>query len=418
MSVSLSLKVRGSAMRILPQEYNIEKMYRAFYVMAKVTEVRKIWCQAGDNYPLFEENIREYLGTGGINRGIIDTLKDKKERYNFFYYNNGITIICDDARATSTKVYIKNPQIVNGCQTVNSIVEALKAVENVEEYTDVYVMVKILVDDKRNNKFYKDVVKYTNSQNAINYKVFGAARDPFFKIQDNLKQKGILLLVKQSDKHIFKEKYKDKKNSSNFLKVANENSIGDFFKFDKITDCQIQLETLLQIIGAFVKDAHFAYTKKSALLKPTSRTYTDFSTTVVEEFTANNMLKLILLYKKAEADKKQSADKKTSSIYYFLNFIGRYLNNKNIKEVKFLQKLDFNDMPFLYKKFKILSTKYYKEYKQKTEYEYNQMIKQKVDEQIMDEVLNNHLQAMREYQEPAEYDRFINIFDKIKNTNN
>ena len=45
------------------------------------------------NYELFEENVREFLGTQGINNGIIKTLQSPTDRENFFYYNNGIILI-------------------------------------------------------------------------------------------------------------------------------------------------------------------------------------------------------------------------------------------------------------------------------------------------------------------------------------
>ena len=88
-------------------------------------------------YPIFDKNIREYLGNKGVNKGIYKTLQDPQDRKNFFYYNNGITIICDSM--TPIKVQpsdynmnaffnIDNPQIVNGCQTVNSIYEFLQNV--------------------------------------------------------------------------------------------------------------------------------------------------------------------------------------------------------------------------------------------------------------------------------------------------
>ena len=45
---------------------------------------------------LFARNVRGFLGNTHINRGMEMTLK--KEPQFFWYYNNGITIICDDAR--------------------------------------------------------------------------------------------------------------------------------------------------------------------------------------------------------------------------------------------------------------------------------------------------------------------------------
>ena len=71
-----------------------------------------------------------------------------------------ITVICDSMSKVSlqTSLYnmnaaftIENPQIVNGCQTVNSIYESLKNEdpETIEkEYKDTFVMLKILEIDR------------------------------------------------------------------------------------------------------------------------------------------------------------------------------------------------------------------------------------------------------------------------------
>ena len=189
----------------------------AFYVMTTVQEVYRLWKQAEvEEYPLFEKNIREYLGDRGINGGIIKTLNDPKERNKFLYYNNGITIICREATTpNSYSVDLTHPQIVNGCQTVNSIAEVFKNKDhNDEDFQKVYVTVKILmIKDEKDEKFYENVVTYTNSQNSINAKVFGAADDMFPKIQAGIKKLGFLLCVKQSDKHTFKKKYEDEKKS-------------------------------------------------------------------------------------------------------------------------------------------------------------------------------------------------------------
>lgn len=44
---------------------------------------------------LFARNVRGFLGNTEINRGMEQTLR--KEPEHFWYYNNGVTIVCDDA---------------------------------------------------------------------------------------------------------------------------------------------------------------------------------------------------------------------------------------------------------------------------------------------------------------------------------
>lgn len=73
---------------------------------------------------LFARNIRGFLGENTpVNRGMRSTLKSEAER--FFYYNNGITIICDKAIKEEYKgkhvLRVSNPQIINGLQTTRML---------------------------------------------------------------------------------------------------------------------------------------------------------------------------------------------------------------------------------------------------------------------------------------------------------
>jgi len=401
LETKLSVLNKATYLAIRPEEYKLKNMSEAYYVMSKISDIYKLFKDAEKKkYPLFEANIREYLGgTSGINKAIINTLKNEYERQNFFYYNNGITIICNDAHGTAKSIEIKNPQIVNGCQTVNSIVQALNNYPTFEkEFEGVFVMVKILVIEKNDDKFYRDIVRYTNSQNSINDKVFGATLQPFFTIQEKIKEKGFLLIVKQSDKYQFKIKYQKKKEKGAFLNILKKYITPDFIEFSSIQNTYIPLESLIQIMGAFLKDAHFAYTKKSLLLKPTNTEYyQNFSTKIGDLLTIESMIKLIILYKKSELDKKNSEDKKSPSPYYLLNFLGFYLSINNISHQEFLKNITIEDLSFVYEKFKNLSSKYYNSFKVKHNLEYNQMVKKEVDKEIMRDEIMKHFNSLKEY---------------------
>lgn len=402
---------KGVQLSVRPESYNLPDMSEAYYVMTKIIDIYDLWEKANEiNYPLFEANIREYLGgTSGINKSIINTLENPQERLKFFYYNNGITIICDKAQASSLKVSISNPEIVNGCQTVNSIAEVLKNNDK-KEFENVYVMTKILVLKDSQKEFSKDIVRYTNSQNSINEKVFGATKEPFFKMQEQLEERGLLLSVKQSDKYQFQIKYKEKKKKGILFELANKNSKDDFFNFDTMAKVQIKLEDLIQLIGAFKESAHFAYTKKSFLLRPSSKYYKDFSIEIGNFFTIESMIKLILLYKKAEFDKKNSDDKKSPSPYYLLNFLGFYIDKQGIDKQAFLKKISIDDLIIIYKMFKGFSSEYYEKYKNKHNLEYNQMIKHQVDKEIMNDVIIEQLKAVKSFNDDL-YSKITNIFN-------
>ena len=73
---------------------------------------------------LFARNIRGFMGMKTpVNKGMVATLEKEPER--FFYYNNGITIVCDEAERKSSQgrdfMQVGNPQIINGQQTTRTL---------------------------------------------------------------------------------------------------------------------------------------------------------------------------------------------------------------------------------------------------------------------------------------------------------
>jgi hypothetical protein len=77
---------------------------------------------------LFARNVRGFLGSTEINRGMEATLS--KEPEYFWYYNNGITLVCDDAKQESSRgqniLRVTNPQVINGQQTTRTLARAVR----------------------------------------------------------------------------------------------------------------------------------------------------------------------------------------------------------------------------------------------------------------------------------------------------
>lgn len=69
---------------------------------------------------IFESNVRDYQGSVVVNTGIRKTLENK-ESENFWYLNNGVTIITPKAVMAGKQLTIEDPQIVNGLQTSHEI---------------------------------------------------------------------------------------------------------------------------------------------------------------------------------------------------------------------------------------------------------------------------------------------------------
>ena len=139
---------------------------------------------------LFYSNIRNYLKTTTVNNSISKTFKTKPT--DFWYYNNGITIVCDSFsfnKASDFMLIIKTPQIVNGCQQANTILNEYKKLDKeARNNLQGTILVKIIQDPnglKRDN-----ITRYTNNQNAVSGKDFYALEDFQKKLKKDFKEIG------------------------------------------------------------------------------------------------------------------------------------------------------------------------------------------------------------------------------------
>lgn len=135
---------------------------------------------------LFNDNVRDYLGNkGSVNSEIEGTIVNDPEM--FLLCNNGITIVCADFVQIRDKlVKIENPQIVNGCQTSNSIFN-FRDHPNVEK---LQILVRLISTE--NISVTNKIVRGTNKQNQVLDEAFEATLpfhqdtlEPFFLAFDS-----------------------------------------------------------------------------------------------------------------------------------------------------------------------------------------------------------------------------------------
>jgi len=137
-----------------------------------VQEIHRLFNDHGDK--LLERNIRRYLGlhTNRVNTAIHETLCDSERSDKFYFYNNGITVVCDkfDYNAfqkSDYKVQLKNMQIINGGQTCKTIQETLNGALSGIVGESAYVMVRIYQLAETHKDFVQDITYATNSQNPV-----------------------------------------------------------------------------------------------------------------------------------------------------------------------------------------------------------------------------------------------------------
>lgn len=112
---------------------------------------------------VFEANVRDYLGNVEVNNDIEKTLVSNDD-FDFWWFNNGITIIASKASIVGKTITLDDVQIVNGLQTTNTIYNYLKGNDIVEKDKTRSILIRIIVADER---IRDRVIKATNFQNSI-----------------------------------------------------------------------------------------------------------------------------------------------------------------------------------------------------------------------------------------------------------
>jgi len=122
---------------------------------------------------LFSDNVRDYQGDTTINSEIFDTIRNDPR--SFILLNNGITVVCDEINFPNRKITIKNPQIVNGCQTCSVLYNAYKQGLTL---SDMALSVKVI--STKDIDIINRIVKGTNRQNIVFDEAFEITK-PFHK---------------------------------------------------------------------------------------------------------------------------------------------------------------------------------------------------------------------------------------------
>ena len=137
---------------------------------ASVQEISRLLDEHGNQ--ILQRNIRRYLGHANrVNTEIHDTLIDSDRSDNFYFYNNGVTMICDhfDYNAFQTSDYqvqVQNVQVINGAQTCKTIQQTLH--ENGTWCAKAaYVLVRIYQLPHNLPDLVTEITKAANSQSPV-----------------------------------------------------------------------------------------------------------------------------------------------------------------------------------------------------------------------------------------------------------
>ncbi len=167
-----------------------------------VSEIAELIEQYGER--LLERNIRRYLGLQGnrVNENIRGTL-NSEERKNFYFYNNGITLTCDNfsynaLQNSDYQVRVENLQIINGGQTCMTIFKTLQEPNLLHENYQAYVLLRLYQLPRENDDLVQKITYATNSQNPVDLKDLRANDERQKTLEMDIQQLGFNYRRKRS----------------------------------------------------------------------------------------------------------------------------------------------------------------------------------------------------------------------------
>ena len=158
---------------------------RAVVCLVRVTELAAFLGDDTGNQrkSLLESNVRAYQGNVQVNSDIRKTLESGERERDFWWFNNGITIVADSYSFAGRNLLLKRPQIVNGLQTCHEVFEYVTRGNPSGETRAVLLRVVVPPDETTRN----NIIKATNFQTTIPAISLKAMDQLHFDIEDKLK---------------------------------------------------------------------------------------------------------------------------------------------------------------------------------------------------------------------------------------
>lgn len=111
---------------------------------------------------LFDSNVRDYLGSSGVNEDIARSLADESLP-DFWWLNNGVTILATNATVPGKIVQLQDIQIVNGLQTTETIYRHFQGGAIASRGRS--LLVKIIVSNDIQTR--DQIIRATNNQSPV-----------------------------------------------------------------------------------------------------------------------------------------------------------------------------------------------------------------------------------------------------------
>jgi hypothetical protein len=165
--------------------------FGAYFGTVDGVQLKSLWGQFGKR--LVAKNIRHSLGSTEVNDGIRQTASTEPDR--FWYYNNGITLVADEAQRApansasqkSGVFHFNGASIVNGAQTVST----LSTVDDDSSLGKLRVPVRVIMLKNSPPEFGAMVTRTNNLQNRVEGRDFVAQDPEQARLQSEMLMEGV-----------------------------------------------------------------------------------------------------------------------------------------------------------------------------------------------------------------------------------
>jgi hypothetical protein len=345
--------------KFIDEELNFKRALIGTVPIAEIADLMNQYENA-----ILKQNVREFLGfKRSVNEGIKATLVDPEARKNFYFLNNGITMICADlgyapaGNKEFTLIKMLDAQIINGGQTSKALQQVFNDPKyKQQDFSEAMVLVRIYkLGTQKDEELIHDMTLATNSQNAITLRDL-RANDAFQKkIEQGLLQYGIHYRRKRSDKKASKTDIRIETAAEVLLAAKchrpNEARFRKGLHFDKLysqifAEPDFNLEELIFLVQLFKKLEEYRRTlarqliDKYPFLPYASHHLLMMIYQLKAEFRANNSLENKLKYLSDEQLMQMSYHRALELLNLELTFVTTQIEMINhLKSDKFNHRL-------------------------------------------------------------------------------
>lgn len=175
--------------------------YESVYGEIEAEKIAELWQEHGQG--LLAKNLRQFKGNTTVNAGIKNTISKSPE--DFWYFNNGITVLCKNINKSAIHgsdrnagiFSFKDVSIVNGAQTYGSIGDAY--LTSKDEVSRAKVQIRFINLEGAEPDYATRITRYNNTQNRIDSKDFASLDRQQKRIKEELWIDGIIYSYKTGE---------------------------------------------------------------------------------------------------------------------------------------------------------------------------------------------------------------------------